>query len=714
MDAGWAAFLAPVPLLAVVRSARPRRGFLLGLAFGVAAFGLILSWILLFGELAFGALVLASALFVAAFGALVPSVWREERPIVSSLGVAGLWTVLEFLRGHWPLGGFAWGQLGSTQTGNPALLRLASVGGVFAISFVVMAVAALLLTALERARRSPRSALALLGVAATLALGPALIPLASPAGRPIEVAAIQVDVREARGLPPDEEDRAVAAMNVALHRRLAEDPPDLVVWGEGALDPGATGDPATMAAVRAAVASVGAPTLIGAVVDDPDGSQHTSALLYDGAGRYLGRYDKVKLVPFGEYVPWRSRLDWIDAIDQIPVDRVPGERTAPLRAPGLPAFGTPICYENTFPEIPRAMVRQGAAFLVLTTNNASYGMTAASRQHLVMSRLRAVETGRWIVHAAVSGISAVVAPDGEVVARAGLFEPAITRATIRPARGATPYVRFGDWAVWVSGALALLAFALPRRDRPSRVPAEALPDRPRILVVLPTYEERETIGDVLDGLLALPQGVEVLVVDDGSPDGTGEVVRARAAGEPRVRLLERPAKAGLASAYLDGFAVALRDGYDVIVEMDADLSHRPEDLPGLLEAVGRAHLVIGSRYVPGGGVTNWSRARLLLSRAGNLYARLMLGLPVHDATSGFRAFRRSALERVLRRPLRSDGYAFQVELAYRAWREGFQVTETPITFRERAYGRSKISRRIVLEALYLVALWGLRDRLRRA
>ncbi len=705
------AFLAPIPLLGLVRRSRPRRGFLLGLAFGLAYFGLVLYWILLFGELAWTALVLASAAFVGVFGALAPLVWRARHPVLSVFALAGLWTAIEFVRGHWPLGGFAWGQLGSTQTGNRALLGLASVGGAWAISFVVLAVAGLLLLALERLRRAPARTLALLAVVGLLVGGPALITMPRATGRAIEVAAIQVDVRRARGLPPTEEDRAVAAMNVALHERLAADPPDLAVWGEGALDPGAAADPATMGKVRRAVAAVGAPTLIGAVVDDPDGSEHTSVLLFDAEGGLLDRYDKVKLVPFGEYVPWRSRLAWIEAIEQVPVDRVPGRRPVALEVPGLGAVGAPICYENSFPEIPRAMVREEASFLVVTTNNASYGMTAASRQHLAMSRLRAVETGRWVVHAAVSGISAVVTPDGRVVASAGLFEPAIVRARIRTSSATTPYVRWGDWVVFLGGALALAAFALPRRGETGRPRPAPFPERLRTLVVLPTYDERETVGAVLDGLLALP-GVDVLVVDDGSPDGTAEVVRARAEREPRVRLLERPSKAGLASAYLAGFGVALGDAYDLVVEMDADLSHRPEDLPRLLEAARGADLVIGSRYVPGGGVTNWSRARLALSRAGNLYARLLLGLPLRDATSGFRVFRRGTLEAVLERPLRSDGYAFQVELAYRAWRRGFRLRETPITFREREHGRSKISRRIVLEALYLVARWGFRDRLR--
>jgi glycosyltransferase involved in cell wall biosynthesis len=230
-------------------------------------------------------------------------------------------------------------------------------------------------------------------------------------------------------------------------------------------------------------------------------------------------------------------------------------------------------------------------------------------------------------------------------------------------------------------------------------------------VILPTYEERETIGRVLEGLMALPEAVDALVVDDGSPDGTAEVVRAVAAREPRVRLVERPRKSGLASAYLVGFRRALEEGYDLAVEMDSDLSHDPSELPRLLDAARRADLVIGSRYVPGGSVTNWSRARLALSRGGNLYARLALGFPLRDATSGFRVFRRRLLEHLLGRDIRSDGYAFQVELAHRAWRDGFRVAEVPITFREREHGASKISRRIVFEALWLVGIWGLRERL---
>jgi glycosyltransferase involved in cell wall biosynthesis len=211
----------------------------------------------------------------------------------------------------------------------------------------------------------------------------------------------------------------------------------------------------------------------------------------------------------------------------------------------------------------------------------------------------------------------------------------------------------------------------------------------------------------------LPGDLHVLVVDDGSPDGTGAIVRRRAEAEPRVGLIERPRKGGLASAYGAGFARALAGAYDLIVEMDADLSHRPDELPRLLDSARTHDVAIGSRYVPGGSVTNWSRARVWLSRAGNRYARLALGLPFRDATSGFRVYRAPALRAITAEPIQADGYGFQIELVHRAWREGFDVEETPITFREREHGDSKISRRIVLEAFWKVGTWGLRARLRR-
>jgi apolipoprotein N-acyltransferase len=709
---GWLAFVAPIPLLWLLRDAGPGRGAAVAAAFGVAFFGAVLYWLLLFGVLAWSALVLASAGYLALLGALAPAVARGGRPVVSALGLAALWTAIEWVRGAWPLGGFAWGQLGSTQTGDGVLLRLAPVAGVWGMSFVVLLVAGLLLGAIERARSRPLGAAALAAAAVALVLAPAMIPSFSADGARVRVAAVQVDVRRVGSSDAAAEDRSVAELNASENARLAARPPDLTVWGEGALDPAAFADPPTMAAVRQSIAQVGAPTLAGAVTESPGGVERTESVLFDGQGRIVDRYAKVHLVPFGEYVPWRDELSWISAIDQIPVDRVPGRSLLAMRAPGLPAFGTPICFENSFPGIERSFVQDGAQFLVLTINNASYGQTAASRQHLVMSQLRAAETGRWVVHAAVSGVSAFVDPSGRVVAETRLFHDEILRHTIRASDRITPFVRFGDWVPWLS--LVLVAgLGLVPRVRPKTLPAPGeLPVRPRVLVILPTYDERETIGRVLERLVALPHGVDVLVVDDGSPDGTAEVVRRAAADEPRVRLLERPAKAGLASAYRLGFRRGLEEGHDLVVEMDSDLSHDPDELPRLLEAARRNDLVIGSRYVPGGSVSNWSPPRVALSKAGNLYARIALGFGLHDATSGFRVFRRRLLEHVVDEPIRSEGYGFQIELAFRAWRDGYTVGEAPITFREREHGSSKISRRIVFEALGLVTIWGVRERLR--
>jgi apolipoprotein N-acyltransferase len=709
------ALVAPAALLWLVRDARPRRGAALGAVFGAVYFGLLLYWLLRFGEMGWGALVLLSAASIALFGLVAPLLWRRDRPLVSILGLAGLWTVIEWIRGAWPLGGFSWGQLGSTQVDAP-LLRLASITGVWGLSFVVVTVSGLLLLVLERWGSGARlRAVGALSAAAFLVVAPAAIALPRADGRTLDVATVQVDIEsvQQQNLSSEEEDRAIAAMNERLHARLAGDPPDLAVWGEGALDPGANGDPDTIAAVSRTIADVGAPTIVGAVVDDPDG-ERTSTLAFDATGEVVDRYDKVHLVPFGEYVPWRRLLEGrIDAIDQIPVDRVAGTIVRPVDVPGLPPIGTPICYENSFPGIERDMVRRGAQLIVLTINNASYGRTAASEQHLAMSRLRAVEDGRWVVHAAISGISAIIDPEGNVVASRGLFEPSIMRAKVRASTAETIYVRFGDWAPWGSMLAVVIAFAMPRRSRRDggRVTPPLRSDA-RALVVLPTYDERETIGTVLDGLMRLGRRLDVVVVDDGSPDGTAKIVRERAEADARITLIERPTKDGLASAYAAGFARALGEGYDLAVEMDSDLSHDPDELSRLLEDAEAADLVIGSRYVPGGSVTNWSRSRVALSKAGNRYARFCLGLPVRDATSGFRVFRTEALRVLLRDEVAADGYGFQIELAYRAWRDGFTVAETPITFREREHGRSKISRRIIAEALWQVTAWGVRARTR--
>jgi dolichol-phosphate mannosyltransferase len=226
----------------------------------------------------------------------------------------------------------------------------------------------------------------------------------------------------------------------------------------------------------------------------------------------------------------------------------------------------------------------------------------------------------------------------------------------------------------------------------------------RACVVLPTYDERENLPAIVPAILAAAPELDVLVVDDDSPDGTGELADEVAAREPRVRVLHRRRKEGLGRAYLAGFDVALRAGYGRILEMDADFSHDPRALPALLAASRDADVVLGSRYVAGGGTRNWGAARRLLSRGGSAYARAVLGAPVRDLTGGFKCFRREVLERIDLATVTSVGYAFQIELTWRALRAGFRVVEVPIVFTDRRVGQSKMSRAIVLEALWKVWL----------
>ncbi|MFB9904443.1 polyprenol monophosphomannose synthase [Allokutzneria oryzae] len=235
-------------------------------------------------------------------------------------------------------------------------------------------------------------------------------------------------------------------------------------------------------------------------------------------------------------------------------------------------------------------------------------------------------------------------------------------------------------------------------------------DLGRVLVVIPTYNERENIGPIIERLhKALPE-THALVVDDGSPDGTGELVDKLAAADERVHVMHRTEKAGLGAAYVAGFGWGLERDYGVIVEMDADGSHAPEDLPRLLEALTDADLVIGSRYIPGGKVVNWPKRRWILSKGANTYAKLALGARINDITAGFRAYRREVLAKITQNDVESLGYCFQIDLAWRTVLAGYRVAEVPITFVERQVGVSKMGGGIIGEALVRVAQWGLQHR----
>ncbi|WP_344641689.1 polyprenol monophosphomannose synthase, partial [Kitasatospora cystarginea] len=234
-----------------------------------------------------------------------------------------------------------------------------------------------------------------------------------------------------------------------------------------------------------------------------------------------------------------------------------------------------------------------------------------------------------------------------------------------------------------------------------------------MLVIIPTYNEVENVERIVSRVRTAVPEVHVLVADDNSPDGTGEIADKLAAEDDHVHVMHRKGKEGLGAAYLAGFHWGIEGGYDVLVEMDADGSHQPEELPRLLTALRGSDLVLGSRWVPGGKIVNWPKSRVMLSRGGSTYSRLMLNVPIRDVTGGYRAFRKETLLGLGMDQVASAGYCFQVDLAWRAVKAGFKVTEVPITFIERELGASKMSRNIVVEALLRVTAWGVETRLQQ-
>ena len=238
----------------------------------------------------------------------------------------------------------------------------------------------------------------------------------------------------------------------------------------------------------------------------------------------------------------------------------------------------------------------------------------------------------------------------------------------------------------------------------------AIRDLGKVLVIVPTYNERESLPVIVSGIRQAEPDVHILIADDNSPDGTGEVADGISSADNAVQVLHRTAKAGLGAAYLDAFAWAKSNSFDVVVEMDADGSHRPQDLTKILDALTNNDVVLGSRWIKNGKVVNWAKSREVLSRGGNLYTRMWLGIPLHDATGGFRAYRMSALDVMSIDQVESQGYCFQVDMAWRAVKANLRISEVPITFVERELGESKMDGSIVKEALWRVTQWGIEKR----
>jgi apolipoprotein N-acyltransferase len=477
VDAGPIAFVAMLPLLWSLRGSRPGRGALAGFAFGFVYYGLLLNWLVVFGVIAWLPLVLSQAAYAAVFGALVPLVVRRGRPALSCVAVAALWTAIDWVRAVWPIGGFTWGGIGYTQHGNGLTLPLATLTGVWGVTFVVVLVNALLLEAALPARApvsgapvGVRRRVILTAAALAVALLPAAIPIPVAKGHRIDVAVVQGNVPTSLASDRLLQSDQVAANHIALNRTLASDPPDLAVWPENALSDDPARNHVLGAAVSASVRAVGAPTIVGAISPARDGRFYNQALLYAPDGRIVARYTKIHLVPFGEYIPLRPVFGWAQRYRRGLPSPSAGNRVKLFDVNGT-LVGTPICFENTFPDLFRRFVAAGASLMIVTTNDSSYLRSPASREHVIMSQLRAVETGRWVVQAAISGESAIVNPHGQVVAHTGLFVPAILRADVPTSTARTLYVRLGDWFPWVCGifavwlAVAGAAAGLRRRRR---------------------------------------------------------------------------------------------------------------------------------------------------------------------------------------------------------------------------------------------------------
>jgi len=467
LDLGPVVLVALVPLLWAWRGARPRHAALYGFAFGVSGYGVVIPWIRYFGYVALIPLVVAMAAAIAVVGALVASF--ASRRLSSPFLTAAVWVVLEALRGRWPLGGFPWADLGIALHDVPAARALAGFGGTLLVSFVIVAANGCVLE-LGLGLRSRRTRTALVGAVglAGLLLVSVTADLARYEPRTtghLRVALLQGDDEQ---LPlAAQTDQLLTAKHLALAERL-HGHYDLIVFPESALDTDPETDPTLRARLTEIAAKHGAAVLVNARTPGTDGQSRNSNLLYTPDGRLQGTYSKQHLVPFGEYVPWRDQLRFLSELRQIPYDFQAGHSRTIFHVAGHP-LGSVICFESAFGPLVRDYVRDGAQAIVVSTNNRSYQRSGNSEQHLALGQMRAAETARPVLQASVSGISAVIDPDGTVHDTTALFEPAVVTATIPTTAGETPYVRFGDWVV-VGSALALVIVTVVAVRRPVTSP----------------------------------------------------------------------------------------------------------------------------------------------------------------------------------------------------------------------------------------------------
>jgi apolipoprotein N-acyltransferase len=472
VDFGLLSLVAFVPLLWAWHGATPRRAALYGLAWGIAFFGVLVSWAWYFGAVALAPLVVVLASYAAISGLLVALF--AKRGIRSPWLTAAVWVTLEAVRTRWPVGGFAWGEAGVSLHSLAFGRALASWGGVPLVSFLILAWNGLLLDALAggRLRRQAFAAAGLALIMVIVVVGDVARFEPTPTGT-LRYALLQGNNLD-RVLTPEEIARQYLTNQ---HFRLADTLHgryDLIVFPESALDTDPEHDPALRARIVALAKKHDSYVLVNALTPAGGVRVFNTNLLYDPDGRLQGTYSKQHLVPYGEYVPFRQELSFIQELQQIPHDFKAGTKTRVFNVRGR-VIGTVVCFESAFGPLVRDFVRDGAGAIVVTTNNRSYRRSANSAQHLALSQMRAAETARPVLHDSISGITAVIDSSGVVHQRTRLFHNAVVTGTVTTERGKTPYVRYGDWVEWAC-ALTVLAAALfacaRRRPGSDSPPAE--------------------------------------------------------------------------------------------------------------------------------------------------------------------------------------------------------------------------------------------------
>lgn len=469
LDLGPLVLVALVPLLWAWRGAGPRAAAGFGFAAGVVYYGFVCSWIWYFGAVAIVPFLAVLALYWAAVGAVVAVF--AGRGLRSPWLTAAVWVVGEAVLSRWPVGGFSWGELGYALHDVPVARSLAALGGVPLVSLLVVAANALVLDLLAaRCHRARRPFLR--PAAGCLALVSVVVPAWVGRTEPratgqLRFALVQGNDRNRHLTAAEIDDRYLPRSHFELAARL-DGRYDLVVFPESSMDADPRDDPYLETRLSGLARRLGATVVTNANVDAPGGRAYNLNLFYGPDGRLEGSYAKRHLVPYGEWVPLRSWLGWIPALDQIPVDIAPGDRPAYVEVAGH-RVATVICFESAFGPQVRGLAGGGAEAIVVSTNNRSYRRSANSAQHVAISQMRAAETGRPVLHAAISGITAVIEADGDVVRATRLFERRVVTGSVETTTGRTPYVRFGDWAVAlallvVAGAVLSAALA-SRRDR---------------------------------------------------------------------------------------------------------------------------------------------------------------------------------------------------------------------------------------------------------